>query len=153
MLVEIWSDVVCPWCYIGKRRFETALRGFEGAGDVEVQWRSFSSTPTSPRDPGSCLCSTWPTNTASLSSRPRRCTSGWRTWPPPRWVSPRRRPAGSWSPTSTSTRSKMTSAPPGNWASPGCPFSSSTASTGSRGRSWPRPSCRRCRPPAAAPPR
>jgi len=44
--VEIWSDVVCPWCYIGKRRFETALAGFEHAADVEVQWRAFQLDPT-----------------------------------------------------------------------------------------------------------
>ena len=36
MLVEIWSDVVCPWCYIGKRRFEQALTAFARADDVEV---------------------------------------------------------------------------------------------------------------------
>jgi len=47
--VEIWSDVVCPWCYIGKRRFEEALAGFEGAGDVEVVWRSFELDPDAPR--------------------------------------------------------------------------------------------------------
>jgi predicted DsbA family dithiol-disulfide isomerase len=46
--VEIWSDVVCPWCYIGKRRFESALRDFERAvpgADVEVEWRSFELDP------------------------------------------------------------------------------------------------------------
>ena len=41
MQVEVWSDVVCPWCYIGKRRLETALTRFPHAGDVEVVWRSF----------------------------------------------------------------------------------------------------------------
>lgn len=41
MLVEVWSDVVCPWCYIGKRRLETALAGFEQGDGVEVRWRSF----------------------------------------------------------------------------------------------------------------
>lgn len=41
MRVEIWSDVVCPWCHIGKRRFETALAEFEHADEVEVVWRSF----------------------------------------------------------------------------------------------------------------
>ena len=41
MLVEIWSDVVCPWCYIGKRRFETALERFDHRAEVEVRWRSF----------------------------------------------------------------------------------------------------------------
>ena len=49
MKVEIWSDVVCPWCYIGKRRFETALAGFEGRDEVEVQWRSFQLNPDQPR--------------------------------------------------------------------------------------------------------
>ncbi|WP_243469750.1 DsbA family oxidoreductase [Klenkia marina] len=44
--MEIWSDVVCPWCYIGKRRFETALSRFEHADDVEVVWRSFQLDPT-----------------------------------------------------------------------------------------------------------
>jgi predicted DsbA family dithiol-disulfide isomerase len=44
--VEIWSDVVCPWCYIGKRRFETALTQFDG--DVEVTWRSFELDPHAP---------------------------------------------------------------------------------------------------------
>ena len=46
MKVEIWSDVVCPWCYIGKRRFEAALARFEHAGDVDVEWRSFELDPT-----------------------------------------------------------------------------------------------------------
>ena len=41
LTVEIWSDVVCPWCYVGKRRFEAALGRFEHAGDVEVTWRAF----------------------------------------------------------------------------------------------------------------
>lgn len=48
MLVEIWSDVVCPWCFIGKRRFERALAGFEGRDDVEVVYRSFELDPTAP---------------------------------------------------------------------------------------------------------
>jgi predicted DsbA family dithiol-disulfide isomerase len=39
LTVEIWSDVVCPWCYIGKRRFEAAVEQFDG--EVEVVWRSF----------------------------------------------------------------------------------------------------------------
>ena len=47
--MEIWSDVVCPWCYIGKRRLETALRTFEHAGDVELVWRSFQLDPSVPR--------------------------------------------------------------------------------------------------------
>jgi predicted DsbA family dithiol-disulfide isomerase len=48
MNIEIWSDVVCPWCYIGKRRFETALAGFEHRDAVEVTWRSFQLDPASP---------------------------------------------------------------------------------------------------------
>jgi predicted DsbA family dithiol-disulfide isomerase len=44
--VEIWSDVVCPWCYIGKRRFEHALAEFEPA--VEIVWRSFQLDPDAP---------------------------------------------------------------------------------------------------------
>lgn len=49
VLVEIWSDVVCPWCYIGKRRFEGALARFEHADEVEVRWRSFELDPRAPR--------------------------------------------------------------------------------------------------------
>lgn len=45
MRVEIWSDVVCPWCYVGKRRFEAALARFEHADEVEVVWRSFELDP------------------------------------------------------------------------------------------------------------
>lgn len=52
MLVEIWSDVACPWCWVGKRRFETALAGFPHRGEVEVAWRSFELDPTSPREVG-----------------------------------------------------------------------------------------------------
>ncbi len=49
MKVEIWSDVVCPWCYIGKRRFETALSRFGGAADVDVSWHAFQLNPDQPR--------------------------------------------------------------------------------------------------------
>lgn len=48
MLVEIWSDVVCPWCYIGKRRFEAALDKFEHRDEVQVRWRSFELDPKAP---------------------------------------------------------------------------------------------------------
>jgi predicted DsbA family dithiol-disulfide isomerase len=44
--VEIWSDIVCPWCYIGKRRFERALSEFDGAGDVQVTLRSYQLNPS-----------------------------------------------------------------------------------------------------------
>jgi predicted DsbA family dithiol-disulfide isomerase len=49
MKVEIWSDVVCPWCYIGKRRFEAALATFEHRDEVEVLWRSYQLSPDAPR--------------------------------------------------------------------------------------------------------
>lgn len=48
MKVEIWSDVVCPWCYIGKRNFEAALEGFEHRDEVEVVWRAFELDPGAP---------------------------------------------------------------------------------------------------------
>jgi len=48
MQVEIWSDVICPWCYIGKRRFEAALADFPHKQDVQVIWRSFELDPKSP---------------------------------------------------------------------------------------------------------
>jgi predicted DsbA family dithiol-disulfide isomerase len=48
MDVEIWSDVVCPWCYIGKRRFEHALEAFDHRGEVNVTWRSFQLDPSAP---------------------------------------------------------------------------------------------------------
>jgi predicted DsbA family dithiol-disulfide isomerase len=51
MRIEIWSDVVCPWCYIGKRRLETALETFAHAEDVEVVWRSFQLDPSAPTEP------------------------------------------------------------------------------------------------------
>ena len=47
--VEIWSDIVCPWCYIGKRRFETALARFAHRDDVSVTWRSFELDPNTPK--------------------------------------------------------------------------------------------------------
>jgi predicted DsbA family dithiol-disulfide isomerase len=48
--VEIWSDIACPWCYVGKRRFEAALAGFEHRDQVEVTWRSFELDPSAPRE-------------------------------------------------------------------------------------------------------
>ncbi|MGY1705194.1 DsbA family oxidoreductase [Geodermatophilus sp. SYSU D00697] len=48
MRIEVWSDVVCPWCFIGKRRLETALARFPHRDQVEVVWRSFQLDPTAP---------------------------------------------------------------------------------------------------------
>ena len=47
MKVEVWSDIVCPWCYIGKRRLESALAGF--GHPVEVEWHSYQLDPAFPR--------------------------------------------------------------------------------------------------------
>ena len=55
MKVEIWSDVVCPFCYIGKRKFEQALAHFAHRDDVEVTWRSFELTPDFQPIPGESI--------------------------------------------------------------------------------------------------
>ncbi|WP_248924170.1 DsbA family oxidoreductase [Paenibacillus hamazuiensis] len=52
MNVEIWSDFVCPFCYIGKRRFEEALQQFSGKSEVNIVFRSFELDPDAPRDAG-----------------------------------------------------------------------------------------------------
>jgi predicted DsbA family dithiol-disulfide isomerase len=49
--IEIWSDVVCPWCYIGKRHLEQALAGFAHRDDVEIEYRSFELDPSAPEVP------------------------------------------------------------------------------------------------------
>jgi predicted DsbA family dithiol-disulfide isomerase len=46
--VEIWSDIACPWCYVGKRRFEQALALFEHRDEVQLTWRSFELDPSAP---------------------------------------------------------------------------------------------------------
>jgi predicted DsbA family dithiol-disulfide isomerase len=45
MKIEIWSDIMCPFCYIGKRKFEMALQSFPHKSDVEVEWKSFQLNP------------------------------------------------------------------------------------------------------------
>ncbi|GAA4501198.1 protein disulfide isomerase FrnE [Hymenobacter ginsengisoli] len=52
MKVEIWSDVVCPFCYVGKRKFEKALGEFAHQGDVQIEWKSFQLTPDFVPTPG-----------------------------------------------------------------------------------------------------
>jgi predicted DsbA family dithiol-disulfide isomerase len=47
--VSIWSDIACPWCYVGKRRFDAALARFEHTSQVDVTWRSFELDPSAPR--------------------------------------------------------------------------------------------------------
>jgi len=48
MNVEIWSDIACPWCYVGKRRLESALALFEHRDGVRLSWRSFELDPDAP---------------------------------------------------------------------------------------------------------
>jgi predicted DsbA family dithiol-disulfide isomerase len=50
MRVDVWSDVVCPWCYVGKARFEKALAGFPHRDEVEVTFRSFELDPDHPKN-------------------------------------------------------------------------------------------------------
>ena len=52
MDVEIWSDIACPWCYVGKKRFEKALAAFEHRDAVNVTWRSFELDPDAPAERG-----------------------------------------------------------------------------------------------------
>ncbi|TCK85706.1 DsbA family oxidoreductase [Albibacterium bauzanense] len=50
MKVEIWSDVACPFCYIGKKRFEKGLANFEHNKEIEIEWKSFQLDPTLPEE-------------------------------------------------------------------------------------------------------
>ena len=52
MKVEIWSDIACPWCFIGKRRFARAMGSFSHRDDVEIVWRSFELDPSAPKQHG-----------------------------------------------------------------------------------------------------
>lgn len=47
--VDVWSDIACPWCFIGKRRLEAALREFPYADQVKVEWHAFELDPAAPR--------------------------------------------------------------------------------------------------------
>jgi predicted DsbA family dithiol-disulfide isomerase len=48
--IEVYSDVVCPWCYIGKRRLERALDQLNGAAQARISWRPFQLNPTMPKE-------------------------------------------------------------------------------------------------------
>lgn len=50
MKVEVWSDIMCPFCYIGKRHYEAALDKFEGRDNVEVEWHSYQLDPSIPKN-------------------------------------------------------------------------------------------------------
>lgn len=55
MQIEVWSDVICPWCYIGKRKLEMALARFPHWESVQVVWRSFELDAAAPRNPTGTL--------------------------------------------------------------------------------------------------
>ena len=52
MKVEIWSDIMCPFCYIGKRQLENALKEFHHKDDIEIVWKSFQLNPAMKTEPG-----------------------------------------------------------------------------------------------------
>ena len=49
--IDVWSDVVCPWCYLGKRRLEEAIDGLDFADEIDVRWRAFQLDPTATTEP------------------------------------------------------------------------------------------------------
>ena len=48
--VDVWSDIACPWCYVGKRRLEAALERFPNRDEVDVVWHAFELDPGAPRE-------------------------------------------------------------------------------------------------------
>jgi len=50
MRVDVWSDIACPWCFVGKRRLEAALAQLPEAAQVQVVWRAFELDPQAPRE-------------------------------------------------------------------------------------------------------
>jgi predicted DsbA family dithiol-disulfide isomerase len=50
--IDIWSDVICPWCYLGKRRLAKALASLSWSDEVEIRWRAFQLDPTATKEPG-----------------------------------------------------------------------------------------------------
>ena len=50
LAVDVISDVICPWCYIGKRRLEKAIAAVDGVSEVLVHWHPFQLNPTMPKD-------------------------------------------------------------------------------------------------------
>ncbi len=76
MQVEIWSDVVCPFCYIGKRQLEAALAQWPQRARVDVVWRSFQLAPDTRTDP-TRNCAAAPGREKGLDARSMRG----RPWP------------------------------------------------------------------------
>lgn len=50
--IDVWSDVVCPWCFLGKRRLEAAVESLAWREDVEIRWRAYRLDPRATREPG-----------------------------------------------------------------------------------------------------
>jgi predicted DsbA family dithiol-disulfide isomerase len=50
--IDIWSDVICPWCYLGKRRFDKAVATLSWADEIHVRWRAYQLDPQAPLEPG-----------------------------------------------------------------------------------------------------
>lgn len=48
LLIQVWSDIACPWCFVGKRRLEAALAPLQGANEFRVRWRAFELDPSAP---------------------------------------------------------------------------------------------------------
>ncbi len=77
MQVEIWSDVVCPWCYLGKRRLEQALERFPHRDRIDIVWRSFEldpDAPTAPQDLAARLASRYGMSTQEAADRNSQMT-------------------------------------------------------------------------------
>ncbi|MGF1597406.1 MAG: DsbA family protein, partial [Acidimicrobiales bacterium] len=51
MRIDIWSDVICPWCFLGKRRLERALDQLDWSDEVEIRWRAYLLDPTATDEP------------------------------------------------------------------------------------------------------
>ena len=85
MRIDIWSDIVCPFCYVGKRNLEQALAEFEHRDEVEVVWHSFELDPSATEHPAGSL----PELIAGKYQMPLeqaiRARSRWRSVPV-RWV-------------------------------------------------------------------
>ncbi len=76
--VDVWSDIACPWCYIGKRKFESGVAAFAASGDarpVEVEYHSFELSPDTPVDFEGTRPSSSPATRACRSSRRSRCST------------------------------------------------------------------------------
>ena len=78
--VDIWSDVVCPWCAIGYTQFAKALKELDGEIEVEVRWMPFELIPTR-RPKAGIRLSTSPRSTIARPSSSPRCARIWRRWP------------------------------------------------------------------------